>query len=363
MNGSQFDYCVKAKNLPWYNKSASKEERATFQTWLSQQTDLKQDPESKKTHIELFWSTICLFGSNGSHLPITVDNLNALKNSAQLRPLLEWVPAPQPISIPTPAQRQQAEAELAGLEKSWRPHYEFTTTLAGIKREIVAYNTVENLDAMVKAICDPQSPAFAYGVCTGESLLLAFKHLNAMGQLNQDRRPDRPTHDKPATRESVREAQEKSEREHAQKRQDIREVERLHADVMSDAEAIVSQRGNVNPTSGKIDHSSTYAVQNYGLELFHKKYDATFERIGGEELETYKKIVANIEKEIAKRNPSSGGILSGGTRVNTDSAKVFKGADFCDVMTQMPSTATGEKRRDSLGPALSTNVKIPYGRR
>jgi hypothetical protein len=194
-------------------------------------------------------------------------------------------------------------------------------------------------------------------------LLIAFRALLSSGHLIPVAKEGYKTHEPFATPKSVREAQARSEREHQQKRQDIREVEKLHADVMSDAAAIINQRGNVNPSSGKIDHSSTFAVQNYGLELFHKKYDSTFERIGGEDLETYKKIVANIEKEIQKRNPSSGGILSGGTRVNTDSAKVFKGADFVDVMSQIPSAVKSEKRRDSLGEALSTSVKIPFNRR
>jgi len=285
-------------------KEPTKDESRIYHTWYAKQTDLRQDDEGRRTNLSLFWAMFYMHSAE-----ITESNLNTFKQSSALAPLLEKVQQPT-LKVPTKDEVEAAEAEFAKLEPKWRGVYEYISTEAGVRREIVSYSSPENLQKLVDAICDPAYPAYAYGAASGETFLIAFKTLVANKHMTEIRRPDRPTHNKPATLESIRKAHEQTDHSKEQKHDDFLKQEAMEHDFYDDLRKVMNFTAHSSFGEGKIAWGATYEARKSGMQSLHEKWDGKFN--GTKFAAEYERRVFEADDSVRHISPSGGSISNRG---------------------------------------------------
>ncbi len=314
------------------------DETKIFNEWYVRQPSLLQAKDAYSVNAGLFWCCTLKYNST-----VTPEFLDACNRSAELAPLL-LRPAPQAPQPPTAAERQQAEEQLAALDRSWRGDGRDSSGAPFA----VCYNSVDNLDKMIQW-CSQECA----GLVDGNTLLLAFKNLLAKGELIALPKEQRKTHDAPATQQSVRDAQQANAERHKDQRGDVQAIRKLRAEFSRDYDAVEGYRGT--GSHGEISHAATYSGQCQGFAELKKRYDGKF---NGELAPMYEKMMADLEKAIQKHSPSGGAI-----RVYDKDSQgtVTTAGSFADVMTQLPKHEPSKRtNRDVFGEgALPANAPFP----
>ena len=355
MRPEQQEVVNRASRLSWYRPTpprTTQQERQTFATWFKAQSDLRRDSGCDVTNTEMVWCGLCLLGQRAgyqSHLPVTDDNLNAIKASSEFGPLFERVEVPK-LTVPTAEEVTKAVQELAGLEPKWNGVYETIADERGVRREIVSYNSPDNIQKLVNAICDSNYPAYAFGVASGETFLQAFKKMVSYGHLTAIRKPDKPTHNPPATPASIRAAREADANKHADTRQSVKELRDMRERFKADYDTVRDFHGT-GMSNGLRSYAAKYAGQKAGLAQLKAKWDGKFQ---GDDLKGYNKMVADLERDIQKLSPSGGTI-----KINTkdDKPNEYRGGG---TITDVPVTADAEAaRQEHNRQLLGGNVTNP----